>query len=348
MKRAARFPLVRTSLVVAAALAAAVVPLPASAVERFFSRGLYPVMQPWITYVSDLVPIALLDLALGALLLGGIVAVARSRRSSGSRGRATYALLLFTNAAAIIYLLFLAVWGLNYRRIPLEQKLDLDRARVTPTGAYQLAAEAVRRVNSLHAGAHALPFDQDRLRASFASGERALGMPGTTRPGQPKRSLLGFYFREASVDGMTDPLFLEVILNPDLLPVELPEVLAHEWAHLAGFADESEANFLAWLACLRGDRLARYSGWLSAYRRASSALPREQRATLPRLDDGPRQDLRAIAARMNRASPTVRRAANNMYDSYLRANGIQEGIANYDVVLQLILGTHLGSDWDPR
>jgi hypothetical protein len=348
MKRSPGLPLVRTSMVVAAAVAAAIVPLPASAVERFFSRGLYPAMQPRITYLSNLVPIALLDLALAGVLVGGIIAVARNRRSTGWRGRTTSALLLMINSAAIIYLLFLAVWGLNYRRIPLEQKLDFDRARVTRTGALQLAAEAVRRVNSLHADAHALPVDPVRLRTSFASGERALGMPGTTRLGQPKRSLFGFYFREASVDGMTDPLFLEVILNPDLLPVELPEVLAHEWAHLAGFADESEANFLAWLACLRGDPLARYSGWLSAYRRVSSALPREQRATLPRLDSGPRDDLRAIAARMNRASPALRRAANNMYDSYLRANGIQEGIANYDLVLQLMLGTKLGSDWDPR
>ena len=53
---------------------------------------------------------------------------------------------------------------------------------------------------------------------------------------------------------MTDPFFLETLLAPDLLDVERPFVIAHEWGHLAGYADESEANFIAWLACRRGSR----------------------------------------------------------------------------------------------
>jgi hypothetical protein len=125
-------------------------------------------------------------------------------------------------------------------------------------------------------------------------------------------------------------------------------VLAHEWGHLAGYADESEASFLAWLTCLRGDALARYSGWLAAYRRAAGGLPRAARAGLPPLDPGPRADLQALAARFQRASPVVRQAALKAYDSYLKANRIREGIENYDAVIQLMLGTSLGADWSPR
>ena len=43
----------------------------------------------------------------------------------------------------------------------------------------------------------------------------------------------------------------------------------------------------------------------------------------------------------------MRTAAQSAYDSYLKANRIEEGIANYDLVLQLMLGTTLGSDWSP-
>ena len=63
--------------------------------------------------------------------------------------------------------------------------------------------------------------------------------------GRPKPTLLGGYFHKASIAGMTDPFFLETLLAPDLLDVERPFVIAHEWAHLAGYADESEANFVA-------------------------------------------------------------------------------------------------------
>ena len=125
------------------------------------------------------------------------------------------------------------------------------------------------------------------------------------------------------------------------MPIELPDVLAHEWSHLAGYADESEASFLAWLTCLRGDDLARYSGWLAAYRRAVDVLPRDVRRSLPQLEEGPKADLRAIAARLGRSSRVVREAARGAYDSYLKANRIPAGIENYDAVIQLMLATTL-------
>ena len=41
-----------------------------------------------------------------------------------------------------------------------------------------------------------------------------------------------------------------------------PGYVPHEWAHLAGHAPESEASFVAFLACLQGPRDIQYSGWL--------------------------------------------------------------------------------------
>ena len=93
----------------------------------------------------------------------------------------------------------------------------------------------------------------------------------------PKRSLLGLYFRWAAIDGMTDPFFLEIIVNPDVLPVERPFVVAHEWAHLAGYADESEANFVAWLTCAHGDARAQIQ------RMARALRAREQRVAARRI-----------------------------------------------------------------
>ena len=79
-----------------------------------------------------------------------------------------------------------------------------------------------------------------------------------------------------------------------------------------------------------------------------AAATRDTRATLPPLGDGPRRDLNAIAARYGRSSPVLRKAARDVYDSYLKATRIEEGIANYDSVLQLMLGTTLGGDWGQK
>src|SRR5439155_12744601 len=127
------------------------------------------------------------------------------------------------------------------------------------------------RLNALYDGAHAAngPPSADgvdpRLAGAFARVQRELGADRAAVPGRPKHSLADFYFRGAAVDGMTDPYFLETLVARDLLSVEEPFVVAHEWSHLAGYADESEANFVGWLTCVRAGDDGAYSGWLFLY-----------------------------------------------------------------------------------
>jgi hypothetical protein len=66
------------------------------------------------------------------------------------------------------------------------------------------------------------------------------------------------------------------------------------------------------------------------------------------LDDGPRQDLQAMAARYARSTPLVRRTAQSVYDEYLKANRVGEGIASYDAVVRLMIGTRYNERWTPR
>jgi hypothetical protein len=326
--------------IVAAALAAAVVPTPPELVEIWYSLGLYPQIQRALTSASNLSPVALFDVAFAALLAIAIARVARWRARGGAmRTALPGAALGLVTFAAVLYLAFLLLWGLNYRRTPLERKLEFDRARVTHEALRRLGERAVQTINTGYIAAHEARPDPGALEAAFASAERAM-RSGPTVTGIPKRSLLELYFRKAGIDGMTDPLFLEVIINPDTLRFERPFVLAHEWAHLAGYANEAEANFIAWLACLHGDASAQYSGWLALYEHVVAALPKSERPVLAaKLDPGPRGDLDEIAARYERTSPIVRNAARDVYDTYLRANRVSEGIASYTGVVRLVLGS---------
>jgi hypothetical protein len=335
------------ALLVAAALVAALAPLPEGWVERWFSRGFYPRLQAIVTPISNLTSIALLDIAVGVWGLAAVALIARRLRH-GRRGWLAVSLRALLVSAAVVYLVFLVMWGFNYRRVPLERQLDYDVARVTPEAAVRFASAAARTVNASHLVAHATPFDEGRLAETFARAQHALGATRPAVTGRPKRSLVTWYFRRAAIDGMTDPFFLEIILNPELLTFERPFVLAHEWAHLAGYADESEANFVAWVTCALGDAPAQYSGWLFAYQLGAGSVPRATRRQIAPLDAGPRNDIRAIVARYQRASPMVRHAAREVYDSYLRANRVEEGIASYDLAVRLMLGTTYEAGALPR
>jgi hypothetical protein len=334
----------RLALVVFA-LGLAVAPLPAPAVERLYSRGLYPPLQGVVTGASNLVPVALLDVAALALLATMLVRLARLPRW-GARLRWLAGRL--TTAAAIVYILFAVMWGLNYRRARLEDVLAFDASRVTPQALVRLANHGIARANAGHAAAHAQAPDGGALERAFSATVLALGAPRAPRTGVPKASLLSLYFRRAGIDGMTDPWFLEIILNPDVLAVERPFVLAHEWAHLAGYAHESEANFVAWLTCLRGDALARYSAALATYGHAVARMPERDVDGLVPFDSGPRADLHAISERYRSVVPLVRRASREVYDSYLKANRVEEGVAAYDLVVRLMLGTELDAEGLPR
>ncbi len=142
---------------------------------------------------------------------------------------------------------------------------------------------------------------------------------------------------------MTDPFLLETMLAPDLLDVERPFVIAHEWAHLAGYADESEANFVAYLTCRRGDAAARYSAALVMIGYARPAGDLRKALAL-----GPRIDLFTISQRYARTSATLRFAAREGYDKYLKANRVEKGIESYDAVIQLILGSEFDASGNPR
>ncbi len=141
-------------LLVMTALAAAVVPLPPRLVEAWYSHRIYPVIQRGVTPLSNAVPIALLDVAALALLLALVIGFWRRLRLGGlARTLVSSALTILTLTAAL-FLIFLGLWGLNYRRLPLDEKLDYDRNRVTREAATKLGDYAVREVNALHAAAH--------------------------------------------------------------------------------------------------------------------------------------------------------------------------------------------------
>ncbi len=330
------------------AVAAAAVPVPAASVERWYSNGIYPRIQTVMTAATNHIPIAVLDLAVAVLIVIGVAWFVRRARSMSVARALLGAGVCVASCAAVLYLVFLGLWGLNYRRVPLERKLDYERSRVTRDAAMALANSAADFMNRGYPAAHAGSPDLRSLERPFADVQRALGSSRAAVTGVPKRSALTWYFRRAAIDGMTDPFFLEIIINPEVLAIERPFVVAHEWAHLAGYANESEANFLAWLTCLRADPLGQYSGWVAAYAHAARVLPREDRRALTPLDSGPRNDLRMIAERYERSSPAVRRAALSLNDGYLRANRVPEGIGSYEAVLRLMLWTRFEAGWTPK
>jgi hypothetical protein len=343
--------------IVILALLAAFAPMPAALVERWFSLRAYPPIQRAATSVTNLVPIAAFDILLVAALIALVAAFARGARTAWRARHAGPLVRVIGHllaAAALAYLLFLGGWGLNYRRVPLAERLDIIRDTPSGEDVRALGLRAAGEMNRLYDAAHAQGWEGDEwrdaeLRRAFADVQRALADAPPAVPGRLKSTLLGPYFRWSGVDGMINPFGLEVLANPDLLPFERPFVAAHEWAHLAGYAHEAEANFVGWLTALRADVPSQYSAWLYLYWQVSGEVGQEDRVRLiEALQAGPRRDVDAIVARLRRGRwPLLQRAGWAVYDQYLKANRVDAGIRSYGQVVTLILRARFAEDWTP-
>ena len=334
--------------IVVLAAAAALAPLPAPLVERYYSDWLYPGLQLRLTSWSNLSGLSLFDALIAVtaicVLVVWVRALSESRRRRSIRP-ALGGLGLTVVLASAFYLWFAIAWGLNYARSPLEEVIGYDASRVTQAALVALAERAATEVNTRHRAAHDCGFPATtEMPADLVVGlhhvERQFGRPVPTRPGRPKRTLLAPFFRASGVDGMHAPFLLETLVNPDLTPAERPAVLAHEWAHLAGYAPEDDASFVGLLAALHGNAAARYSAWLSIFHDTVGQLPSDdRRRLLARLEAGPRADREAIVKRLAARIEPVSRVSWETYDRYLKSQGVREGVQSYSRVVQLLLGS---------
>jgi len=346
------------AVIVFLAALAAWAPLSPAFVESHYSSALYPRLQQVLTSFSNGVPLALFDVLVITIGVWWIWRVARDISTHRERGwlrMVTAAVVRRASTLALLYLAFLALWGLNYRRVPLVEKLRYEPQEVSAARARALAEETVKQLNQLHDTAHAAGWGAPRvvdqtLADAFQQTVAGLGMSaGTPVPGVPKATLLDPYFQRAGVAGMTDPYFPATLVSNDLPAFERPAIIAHEWSHLAGIADEGEANFVGWLACVRGAPPHQYSGWLFLFEELQGAVPTSgPDAPSARLLPGPRGDLLAIRQRLERhVSPRVSEAGWRVYDGYLKANHIEQGAGSYGEVVRLVLGVRFEGNWVP-
>jgi len=326
------------------ALALFVTPWPGLQVDYWYSRVVFPRVQAVVTSASNLTPFAWMDVGLVLIAVFLIVIVGRVVRARDGRGwlgGLWDGMRRVVRLAGVLALLFLLVWGFNYRRLPLETTLGGTVS--SPDAVRTLAVEAARQASILRDTAAAREADYaaiaERLIPSFQDALARLSLPPLAVPGRPKVShLLTPFFTAAGVNGMVNPVALESIVHPDLLWFERPMVLAHEWAHLAGLADEADASALAWLACVTGDAGLAYSAHLFVVLETASALPRTEWVTIREtLSPGVRDDIAALAQRLTRQRPAVREQAFRVYDGYLRSNRVEDGVRSYSRVLRVLL-----------
>jgi hypothetical protein len=324
-------------------------------VERAWGAVVGPTLSGLLSRITGVVPFAVGELLLltYAVFLMVIAAAAlfavlrRERRWTGVLAGGTRRVV---RDAGVLVFLFYLLWGLNYARPPLEQRMGWPAWQGNDTAELiALSERAVAETNEAYLALHgkpdagqatAMPADSRALEAALDEGwaraTATLGLPASLggRHGRVKRPLAGPVLARFGIGGVYMPFTAEANVVRDLPAMDMPHTMAHEKAHQRGVASEAEAGFLGFLAgALAPDPLCRYASamhahlWLLAELR--SAAPEErQRIAAMRLP-GVQRDLQAAAEYYNRFRGVARTVGTAVNNSYLRANRIPGGVRDY-------------------
>jgi hypothetical protein len=327
------------AVVVAVALVLALARPPAAWVERHYANGVYPGLDRAVRAVTDPAPFAvgdaLLVIAVLALALFWVVSLRRPRALR--RVPRTIARTLAVVAA--LYLWFVGFWGLNYDRVPVSQKIVLHPEMVDSAHVDAFANRVAHMLSDNVDGAHreqAIESDVRRsLQPAFEAAIQRLGDPGPVSIPPIKPTIFDAMMGFTGDAGFMDPWTHEVNLYGGQLFFERPATFAHEWAHVAGFADESEANYIAVLTCINDPHpLARYSGWLLVWFNLGSNVHVTQHVK-PQVA----RDILAIERRLRlQVRPAIAKAQAAAYDRYLKANRVAQGIGSYRAFVAWMTG----------
>jgi hypothetical protein len=255
--------------------------------------------------------------------------------------KAGYGLLII---GMMIYILFNILWGINYNRRQLSDKLNLaieakDTSLLRPIGKLllQKVNQSKKALVEQKAG---YPTDHDlfeRAAACYEQTEKKYPFL-SYHSASVKRSMFGLMGNYFGFTGYYNPFSGEAQVNTRIPKFILPYTATHEIAHQLGYAKEEEANFAGYLAATTStDTLFHYSAYLDLFVYANRQLFFADSAAAKELADGLLPEVKAdikewrefLRKHKNPLEPVIRWA----YGNYLRANQQPKGITSYDEVI---------------
>lgn len=322
-------------------------------VETYYSRGLFHGIRYAIDFTVARLPVPLMYILVPALLFwavrDGLRWLWRARTWGQRLTDFLFAAVGFLGATLFF---FLFLWGFNYDRLPLEEQLSISPHPVRLSELQKELEEETAHIMALRPQipgiTDSIEFSQEFLPDDLEQHARKnltgwLRENGFTTPGRVRGRVLkprGIFLR-FSTAGLYFPFTGEGHIDGGLHPVQWPYVLTHELAHGYGFGDEGSCNFLAYVASIRDESPAMaYAAHLNYWRTLAIQYrqyePDAYLALRENLPAGIQLDLNGINEAMQRYPDLVPHLQYRMYDAYLKTQGIEEGMLNYNRVVMLV------------
>lgn len=319
-------------------------------VEQYYSEGIYPSISKFLRILFGWIPFSMGDIfytILGIAILRYIYLNRKSFRKEPKRLLQHIGITL-----SITYFIFHLFWGMNYYRIPIEEKFGVEKTTYsieelevftkkliaqTNTIQYALAKDTTKAVE--------IKLSREEIFDITVHGYRDFTKNHPTLAYQPtslKTSLYSLPLTYMGYGGYLNPFTGEAQVNGKMPVLRFPTVSAHEVGHQIGYSSESATNFIGFLVTSK----TMNSNFVYASRAHALAYTLSD---LKRLDEekfnevwktvntGVKKNYEEINAFWEKYENPTEPIFKWVFNAFLKANNQEEGINSYNAVVGLLI-----------
>lgn len=319
------------------------------AVERYYSKGLYPAIC-WVLHpVFNLFPFSVGDVLYTLVIAYLLFAFVRFIviLFKGQFKRMALLTLRLIISIQIAVLAFYVFWGMNYFRPSAGERLNLRDTSYTTAHLIRVTSRLIDSANLYRASLTAADTTQtnDAIFATAINAVKKISADSVNfRAYSPKikSSLLTLLTNYVGTSGYFNPWTSEAQLNYQMPYYSRPMIACHEMAHQTGYGAEDEASFAGYLTALTSkDRLLRYSAYQYAVDECIRSLRFRDTLVYKELKKciSPQVRHDMIRERMYWLSFHGKAGiiSGMMYDDFLKANNQPHGLKTYDQMVLLLM-----------
>lgn len=329
----------------------------------FYVTRIFPWLSVPVSFLTGLAPISvgeLLTAVAVALVIIGVplflilmlLMKSRRKRTAALAGTLVLWILCYVTTTETMNCFIM------YQCTPLAEKYFPDAHEHTDEELTQLYEQLIKECNLL---AKEVPRDEngcfeltcDFKKEAKLAMKKAAGLIPQLEGyyPDPKPIQFSYFMSQSHLTGIYLPYTVEANYNDDMIRANLPSTVCHELAHLKGFIQEDEANFISFVAASGSDNVEfRYSGYLDALEyvhntvwenEIEEAYPLSSEISDEVLRDWfrylPENYWENNASKEVIATEKVSEASTAAIDTNIKMNGRKEGIKAYSMVVDLLL-----------
>ena len=311
-------------------------------VENYYSKNIDIYIVKFLSKLNSTFSFSYFEILIYIFVLSIIISIIYLI-SKGFKGKKAFfsslknIILNYIGVLCFIYFLFIILWGINYNRESLIESIkDEYKANITQNIS--------KKEDDVESKNYKQTYIKDMI-SKLENGYdnvKLLNLNNLGNYSKAKIILNSKLLSYTNITGIYSPFTGEANINTNQPSTSIPFTILHEMAHQRGYANESEANFLAYLACINNkDIYVKYSGYFMALKYTASALSKVDYESFKELteniDDDVLKDLRDYSKFWEKYEGKTSQVSDNMNNVYLKSNKVKEGTKSYGKVVDLLL-----------